>query len=150
MTRGRVFAALMPVAAAMIAGCGGGDDPVVQGPGAKEAEATAREFLLAGVEGDAEKACGLLTSAYRNVMERTIPCENLVDFQSDQAKQGKAEFDDEPIEASSIENLELQASVAEDGQTATVTGAAGTQSISLQLLNGKWAISAFSGPGQSG
>jgi hypothetical protein len=147
MPRGRVLAALvLTVGAAAIAGCGGGDDPEVAGPGSDEAEQVARTFLAASLEGDTQRACGQLTEAFRAQMEQSIPCESLVDFQNQQAKKGAAEFDSTRIDASSIEELELQVSVSPDGQTASVTGPTGAQTIGLETVNGKWAISSFSGP----
>jgi hypothetical protein len=147
MPRGRVLAALvLAVGAAAIGGCGGGDDPEVTGPGADEAEQVARTFLAASLEGDTQRACGQLTEAFRAQMEQSIPCESLVDFQNQQAKEGVAEFDSTRIDASSVEKLELQASVSPDGQTASVTGPTGAQTIGLETVNGMWAISSFSGP----
>ena len=153
MSRGRVLAALaLPTVVAAVAGCGGGDDPEVAGPRGQDAEHTAREFHAASLEGDVRGACGLLTDSYRQQMERSIPCDALVEFQFQQARRDAAEFDGAPIDASSIEELELRATIPDDGgsQTANVTGPNGMQTIGLQLIDGEWAISSLSGPEGAG
>ena len=140
----RVLAALiLAIVAAAIAGCGGDDDPEVSGPGAKEAEDTAREFLVAGVDGDVDAACGLLSDDLTADLKDSIPCETLVEVQADLAKQGKAKFDSVSINTSNVEDLELQASVSGDGQSANVTGPSGAQSIGLAVINGEWVITSL-------
>jgi hypothetical protein len=143
MARGRVLAALASVVLAAGAGCGGGDDPNVSGPGPESAEDTAREFLVAGVDGDADRACGLLTDELIAELEDTFPCTTLVEVQADLAKQGKAEFDTVKIDSSNVEELDLQTFVSEDGLTANVTGPAGEQNIGLEVLNGDWVIASL-------
>ena len=141
MIRGRVLAALIALAAVVaIAGCGGDDDPEVATPAPKAAEDTAREFLVAGVNGDVETACGLLSDDLTAQLEQTIPCETLVEVQADLAKEGKAEFDSVKIDPSNAEELELQTFVSDDGQSANVTGPTGDQNIALEVLNGDWLI----------
>ncbi len=144
MARGRVLAAFASVVlAAAGAGCGGGDDPDVTGPGPEAAEDTAREFLVAGVDGDADRACGLLTDDLIAELEDTFPCKTLVEVQADLAEQGKAEFDTVKVDSSNVEELELQTFVSEDGLTANVTGPAGEQNIGLEILNGDWVITSL-------
>ena len=147
MARRRVLAALtVATAVAALAGCGGDDDPAATGPGADEAVSTVQDFLVAGAEGDEQTACDLLIPEYKALLEDTTPCEDLVAVQAESAEKGNAEFDSEPIDPDDIDALGLQATVAEDGQTATVTGPAGKQQIQLQLLNGEWRIAGVSAP----
>jgi len=150
VTRGRVLAALIAVTVAVIAGCGGDDAPEVATPGPKAAEETAREFLVAGVNGDVETACGLLSDDLTAELEQTIPCETLVEVQADLAKEGKAEFDSVKIDTSNAEELELQTFVSDDGESANVTGPTGEQNIALEVLNGDWVITALPAVGESG
>jgi len=148
--RGRVVAALIALAAVVaIAGCGGDDDPEVATPGPNAAEDTAREFLVAGVNGDVDTACGLLSDDLTAELDQTFPCETLVEVQADLAKEGKAEFDSVKIDPSNAEELELQTFVSDDGQSANVTGPAGEQNIALKVLNGDWLITALPAAGES-
>jgi hypothetical protein len=141
MIRGRVLAALVALAAVVaIAGCGGGDDPEVATPGPKAAEDAARDFLVAGVNGDVDRACGLLSDDLTAELDQSITCETLVEVQADLAKEGEAEFDSVKIDASNAEEIELQTFVSDDGQSANVTGPAGEQNIALEVLNGDWLI----------
>ena len=141
MLRGRVLAALIALAAvAAGAGCGGDDDPEVATPGPKAAEETARDFLVAGVNGDVDTACGLLSDDLTAELDQTLPCETLVEVQADLAKEGKAEFDSVKIDRSNAEELELQTFVSDDGQSANVTRPTGEQNIVLEILNGDWLI----------
>jgi hypothetical protein len=142
--RGRVPGALISIAvAAAIAGCGGGDDPEVATPGPEAAEQTARDFLLAGVEGDDEKACGILSPQFEQDLQETFPCETMVDVQADLAEKGDAAFDSQPMDPSNVDELQLQTTVSEDGQAASVTGPKGDQTIGMQVLNGEWVVSSL-------
>jgi hypothetical protein len=141
MIRGRVLAALIALAAVVAgAGCGGGDDPQVANPGPKAAEDTVREFLVAGVKGDVDRACPLLSDDLNAELDQSIPCAALVEFQTDLAKQGKTEFDSVKIDPSNVDELELQTVVFDDGQSANVTGPTGEQTFTLKVLDGNWLI----------
>jgi hypothetical protein len=151
MARGRVLAALASVVlAAAGAGCGGGDDPDVSSPGADEAEQTVRDFLSASLEGDGESACALLDDQALAGVEQSFSCEDLIDAVSQRAEQGKTEFDGVPIDASNVDELELQSTVSEDERAASVTGPTGKQTVSLTLLNGEWVITAGAPAAPSG
>ena len=115
MIRDASVAALIALAAVVaIAGCGGDDDPAGRDPRAEAPRrTTAREFLVAGVNGDVDTACGLLSDDLTAELDQTFPCETLVEIQADLAKEGEAEFDSVKIDPSNAEELELQTFVSD-------------------------------------
>ena len=144
---------------ALVAGCGGGDGgggglsdagaPRREGD-RKGAENAVRDYLRALVDKDGDRACSKFTPAYqRSVVEKNAEfarkhgarsCGPLIDAITKSA--GPATFEGQPLNASTVGKIKLEATVRVGGeeQNATVTGAQGLQRYELVTSDGKWLI----------
>ena len=140
--------------AAALAGCGGDDEQATTAPGkggdAEGAEAAVRDYLRALVAKDGAGACAQLTPAYQKSVVRqnaefakkegAETCPALIDAVT--AASRRVTFEGQPLNARTVENVKLVATVREGGQeqNATVTGAQGLQRYELVTSDGRWLI----------
>ena len=140
--------------AAALAGCGGDDEKATTEPGksgdAEGAEAVVRDYLRALVAKDGAKACAQLTPAYQKSVvmqneefakkEGARTCPALIDAVT--AASRRVTFEGQPLNARTVEDVELVGAVRQGGQeqNATVTGAQGLQRYELVTSDGRWLI----------
>ena len=155
--------AMLLIAAASSAGCGGDDKPSTSGGqgrqisragDAKGAESTVRGYLRALVDHDGSAACSKLTPEYqRSVVRRNrqfadkagvSDCSGLFDAVAKQVP--RPMFEGQPIDASNVGTIPLRVEVRQNGkeQNATVMGTRGLERYELYTTGGRWAISEVS------
>jgi hypothetical protein len=140
---GGIAAPLLAIAL-VLPGCGGDGDDVSPAPGAAGAEQRVKEFLTAEFEGNSEEACGYIGEELQDQFEQTFgSCEQLIDTVAGVAEKREATFEDEPIEVSEIDELDLETQLDGD-EKATVTGPRGKQSFQLEVIDGEWTITFIS------